>query len=109
VSKRFSQSLGVVAVIACGLSAAVAFAQAPAQGDGTHPPAAAQSSAKPAEPDKICKTITVTGSRLGGHKICRTKAEWDETARQAREMVEDSGQKALTRNCVAGATGGGGC
>lgn len=34
-----------------------------------------------ADPEKkICKTIKETGSRLGGKRECKTKAEWDRIA-----------------------------
>ncbi|MGQ7828999.1 hypothetical protein [Altererythrobacter sp. Z27] len=38
------------------------------------------------EEKKICKRDEGrTGSRLGGKKICKTKAEWEQSAREARD------------------------
>ena len=38
--------------------------------------------------DKVCETITVTGSRLGAKRFCGTRAEWEERRRRDREAVE---------------------
>jgi hypothetical protein len=38
--------------------------------------------------DKVCETITVTGSRLGAKRYCGTRAEWEERKRRDREEVE---------------------
>ena len=46
--------------------------------------------------EKICQVIKPTGSRLGGKKICATRAEWEEQKRQDREATE----KAQTQVCV---------
>lgn len=37
------------------------------------------------DPDKkICKTIKDTGSRLGGTRECKTRAEWDRIAAETQ-------------------------
>ena len=43
----------------------------------------------PPPPDEkvICKHVTVTGSRLG-QRICRTKAQWQREADEAREIAK---------------------
>ena len=46
--------------------------------------------------DKVCETITVTGSRLGAKRFCGTRAEWEERKRRDREEVE----KAQRSPCV---------
>ncbi len=38
--------------------------------------------------DKVCETITVTGSRIGAKRFCGTRAEWEERRRRDREAVE---------------------
>jgi hypothetical protein len=35
----------------------------------------------------ICKTEVPTGSRLGGHRVCMTKRDWDAQAAAARDSV----------------------
>ena len=35
----------------------------------------------------VCKRIVTTGSRLGGPRVCRTRAEWDADEIQARETT----------------------
>ena len=60
-------------------------------------PASAQSVNSAPDPNaKICQVITATGSRLGGKKICATRAEWEEKRRADREATE----KAQTQLCV---------
>ena len=38
--------------------------------------------------ERICETVTVTGSRLGAKRYCATRAEWDERRRLDREATE---------------------
>jgi hypothetical protein len=41
------------------------------------------------DPNKIiCHTEVPTGSRLGGHKVCRTRAEWADIARDAKDQLD---------------------
>src|SRR5258706_5663172 len=35
----------------------------------------------------VCKTSQVTGSRLGAHRICHTRAEWDRATREDRSTI----------------------
>lgn len=37
---------------------------------------------------KVCETVKPTGSRLGGTRRCRTQAELDAVAAEARRTVE---------------------
>lgn len=60
-------------------------------------PAFAQTTSVQRDPnEKICQIIKPTGSRLGGKKICATRAEWEEQKRLDREATE----KAQTQLCV---------
>jgi hypothetical protein len=59
-------------------------------------PAFAQGSAQRDPNEKICQVIKPIGSRLGGKKICATRAEWEEQKRLDREATE----KAQTQLCV---------
>ena len=52
-------------------------------------PAATTTETQPLTEKKTCKTYVQIGSRLGGKKVCRTKAEWAEAARLARDEVEE--------------------
>lgn len=45
-----------------------------------HPPAAKEK--------MVCITEAVVGSRLGGHRICRTAAEWERDRREGQDDVE---------------------
>lgn len=56
-------------------------------------PAAAGDTASPKKSgydpnERICETVTVTGSRLGAKRYCATRAEWDERRRLDREATE---------------------
>jgi hypothetical protein len=60
------------------------------------PPTAAPAQAKPANPnDKIiCERQEEIGSRLGGKKVCKTAAQWQEERQQQRDTVEKFQQQA---------------
>lgn len=67
-----------------------ALAAASAQGLPATPMPAA------AEPNKkVCKTVTITGSRLGGKRTCKTRAQWDAEAKfvqdDASQLVDKPG------------------
>ena len=36
----------------------------------------------------VCVNESEIGSRVSRHRVCRTRAEWDEARRQARNSVE---------------------
>jgi hypothetical protein len=85
-------------VLPLALAAAMALSSAAfAQGSGTAAGAdqtapKAEETAKPAKPaynpdEVVCKTSQVTGSRLGGHRVCRTRAEWDQQTREDRNTI----------------------
>ena len=50
----------------------------------------------PAKEKKICRVQETTGSRLGAKRICKTQAEWDEIAANARNDVENATTKLNT-------------
>ena len=62
--------------------------------------AAQPNSANAGRNDKVCETITVTGSRLGAKRFCGTRAEWEERRRRDREEVD----KAQRSPCVVNGT-----
>ena len=48
-----------------------------------------QTEKKPQDPNRvICRTNTVTGSRLATQKTCLTAPEWDRLEHDQREVVE---------------------
>jgi hypothetical protein len=65
-------------------------------------PAAAQSSSQDpaASTRRICRVTPTIGSRLGGTRTCRTKAEWDAADRENREAV--SRYQRTTSACMMG-------
>jgi hypothetical protein len=48
--------------------------------------------AKPkSDPNKIvCETVETLGTRLGGHRECKTRAQWAEERRINRETIDRS-------------------
>lgn len=59
-----------------------AIAEAPAAGT-------AAPTAKQDDPDKkICERVEETGTRLGGRRVCKTKAEWAAERAASREEIE---------------------
>jgi hypothetical protein len=55
-------------------------------------PAAASVKTKPkSDPNKIvCETVETLGTRLGGHRECKTRAQWAEERRLNRESIDRS-------------------
>jgi predicted secreted protein len=43
----------------------------------------------PAKEKKICRTERTTGSLVAKRRICKTQAEWDEIAANARKNLDD--------------------
>ena len=80
----------LVALALCGALAlpAAAFAAdpAPAAAPAVAAPVANPTVAKKDRP--VCKTIEEKGSRLGGKRVCRSQAEWNEIAAQQRQEIE---------------------
>ena len=68
-----------------------------AAGGGFSPPAPAKpTKPKHGDPDEVvCKTTSVTGSRLGGERTCLKRKDWQATAHDARETLD-----ATTRNQI---------
>lgn len=68
-----------------------------AQAQSAGPPMAAEPATQPApahaaknsrDPNQvICKREAEIGSRLGGHQDCRTRADWDQIARDSEQAV----------------------
>jgi hypothetical protein len=53
------------------------------------PPAPVTTGGPSNDPNEVvCVNETEIGSRVGRHRVCRTRAEWDEARRQARNSVE---------------------
>ena len=42
---------------------------------------------KPKKDAKICRTIEVTGTRMGNRTECKTSADWDDEKRQAEQFL----------------------
>jgi hypothetical protein len=68
----------VVGVVGGCLAAAPAVAADPANSK----PAASGNN------DRVCETITLTGSRLGKKRFCGTRAEWADRRLQDRQEIE---------------------
>ena len=78
-----------VALAACAALAApsLAFAADPAPAAGAAAPTLAKADVNKKD-RKVCKTIPEPGSRLGGKRVCRSQAEWNELAAQQRQELD---------------------
>jgi hypothetical protein len=88
--------------LALGAVAALVMAAAPAS-ESTAPDAAARASAYSTK--KICREEVDIGTRLGGKRICRTRAEWDQIKSESRKTTERI--QSSTSACLRGAICGG--
>jgi hypothetical protein len=73
--------------------AATAAAGSPAPG-ASGDPASTASMAAPSQTatadDKVtCRTVIVTGSRLGGKRLCHTQEQWRELQRDNQKTISD--------------------
>jgi hypothetical protein len=50
---------------------------------------------------KVCKSILITGSRLGATPVCKSKQEWDDLAYRNRNTIE-RGQSTTFKAVVGG-------
>ncbi|SFP49439.1 hypothetical protein [Sphingomonas rubra] len=51
---------------------------------------------KAAPPKMICRTVGTTGSRLGGKRVCASKADWD-----AREFNDRQTTERMSANTIS--------
>ena len=84
-----------------GSLAGLVMAAAPAS-ESTAPDATARASAYSTK--KICREEVDLGTRLGGKRICRTKAEWDQIRLESRKTTEkiQSGTSGCLRGGICG-------
>jgi invasion protein IalB len=79
----------------------VIAASASAQNVGQTP--APPSTANVKDPNRIiCERQEEIGSRLGGKKVCKTAAEWNEERRQQRQTLEDVQRQATSTGIPSG-------
>lgn len=76
------------------------FGATPAIGQSVSLPASPGATPPEAKPKLICEHEEKVGTRLGGHRVCKTAAEWAEERRAARDAVD---RAQLQRGC--GSTG----
>jgi hypothetical protein len=91
-------------LVCVSLIATPAFAQ-------TSQPTPAPSTVTADPNEKICQNEAVIGSRLAKHRICATRAEWEERNRQDRQTVEQA-QRMIGGPCTTAGnknTGGPSC
>ena len=56
-------------------------------------PSSQAAAEKPAaEEKKICKRVEMTGTRVGGKRVCATQAQWDAMQREAQEAMQSVGK-----------------
>jgi hypothetical protein len=95
----------ISSVIALMAAAVTSTGDGSTAGAQANPAPAAVSVAAAKDPDSkvVCRYIVPTGQRLGGERICHTKAEWDDMTRKARDATNEN----QMRGMQGGAPGGG--
>jgi invasion protein IalB len=67
----------------------IALAAPAAAQTNVQPQQAASAASKDKDPNRIiCERQEEIGSRLGGKKVCKTAAQWDEERQQEREALD---------------------
>jgi hypothetical protein len=67
------------------------------------PQAPPATSAKDKDPNRIiCEREDVIGTRLGGKKVCKTAAEWEQERQQQRETLEGVQRQGTSTGIPAG-------
>ena len=65
-------------------------------------PAAAETSSPQLDPNEvICRTVRVTGSRLGMSRRCATRAQWLEDERQQRAQMAERQIRQTNPTCLS--------
>lgn len=81
---RFAFKCALPAIALVVLPSAAALAD-PDNAPGSPAPEPLTIEPEPKADKKVCKTVTITGSRLPGKKVCKTKEEWDAEAALVQE------------------------
>ena len=79
-------AMAIAAVVGLAADGAAVTGPAPAP---VKPVAAAKPVVDPMD-QTICRTMQETGSLIGGDRVCHTRREWTEMAREGRRTVEDT-------------------
>ena len=89
-----------ILLMIASMAAAPAAAQITFEDQAKPAPAAG---AKAGDPNKIiCERQEEIGSRLGGKKVCKTAAQWDEDRRHQRETLEGVQRQATSTGSPSG-------
>jgi hypothetical protein len=103
--RRFAAVLALSVVTFAGV--AYADPDAPAGNPVAAPPSTgAAKSTKPVHDASwsstvVCKSQETTGSRLGGKRVCMTRAEWEEQSAEHKRVYQDE----MLKGTLAGAPG----
>jgi hypothetical protein len=85
---RIIVTVGAVALMACS-TLALSQETTSTTTTATTTTTAPAVTGKPAE-KLVCQTVEQLGTRLGGHRECKTRAQWAEERRLNREMIDRS-------------------
>ena len=82
---------GLIATAALAAETPASSGQPPEQTTPPQPP-----KKDPHDPNAvICKHVEEIGSRLGGHRVCQTRAQWDQQAWDNRHTMDTDAQRSL--------------
>lgn len=84
---RFA-AIAAALLVSTAAGSALAATDTPAATPPAAQPAALHSAQNGHDPNQlICKREEVIGTRLGGHKTCHTRADWENIARDASQTT----------------------
>lgn len=90
-------------VLALALMVAVAAPVAAQNAGAAQPAAPAAPEAKAKDPNRvICEREEEIGSRLGGKKVCKTAAQWQDERNQQRQTLEGVQRQATSTGMPSG-------
>ena len=68
---------------------ALMLATSALSGDSAAATAVTQQQATPRSERRICRTVERAASRMGGDRVCKTAAQWEEERQAAERFVRD--------------------
>lgn len=68
-------------------------------------PAMTPAAAKDPMDEMVCRKETLTGSRLGGKRVCLTRREWDQITRDSQDALRKTQDKSGAKNPSSGGGG----
>ena len=95
----------LVILTSLALAMAVAAVDDNVAASASEATASTSEKAKPDKSKRVCRTVVISGTRLG-ERYCRTKEDWDRDTEKARRNLEDAQLNGYRRDGEANTFGG---